>query len=93
MEYLKADKSKGLQKQFLSYLQFCAFFLYFKFGLKNFCYQQALGRAQICLTFQQILGNSTEGNGINLTQKIPVFFVAKHYVKFFTLPRSVSEHA
>ena len=36
VDYLKADKSKGLQKQFLSYLQFCAFSLYFKFGLKIF---------------------------------------------------------
>ena len=36
-------------------------------------YQQALRRAQIYLTVQQILGNSTEGNAINLARKIPVF--------------------
>ena len=46
----------------------------------NCFYQQALGRAQICLTVQQILGNSTEGNAKNLTEKIHVFFVAKHYI-------------
>ena len=32
----------------------------------NCFYQQALGRAQICLTVQQILGNSIEGNTITL---------------------------
>ena len=32
------------------------------------------------MTIQQILGNSTEGNAINLTPKIPIFFVAKLYV-------------
>ena len=46
----------------------------------NFFCQQALGRTQICLTVQQILGNSTEENAINFTRKIPYFFVAKHYV-------------
>ena len=25
------------------------------------------------------LGNSTEGNAVNLTRKILIFFVAKHY--------------
>ena len=39
----------------------------------HFFFQQALGRAQICLTVQQILGNPTAGNVINFTQKIPIF--------------------
>ena len=42
-------------------------------------YQQALGRAQICLMVRQILGNSILGNAINRAQKIPNFSVAKHY--------------
>ena len=46
----------------------------------NCIYQQALERAQICLMIQQILGNFIEGNPINLSQKIPIFFVAKHYI-------------
>ena len=41
----------------------------------DFSYQQALGRPQICLTVQQMLGNSTQRNVINLIPKIPVFFV------------------
>ena len=28
----------------------------------------------------KILESSTKGNVINLTQKIPIFFVAKHYI-------------
>ena len=46
----------------------------------DFFYQhvEALERPEICLTVQQILGNSTEGNVINLTRKIPIFFVAKY---------------
>ena len=48
----------------------------------DFFYQhvEALGRPQICLTVQQIFGSSTEGNVINLTRKIPIFFVANHCV-------------
>ena len=33
-------------------------FFYLKFGHMNCFYQQALGRAQICLMVQKILGNS-----------------------------------
>ena len=62
--------------QFPCYLQFYVFFLHLIFGLMNF--QQALGRAQICLMVQQILGNSTEGNAINLTGKV-----------FFSLSQSI----
>ena len=51
-----------------------------KFGLINFFHQQALGETQICLTVQQILRNLTEGKAINLTRKIHIFSVAKHYV-------------
>ena len=71
--------NKVLQRQFPRYLQFCVIFFYLKFGPMNLFYQQALGRAQI-LIVQQILGNSIWGNAINLAQKIPIFFVAKHYV-------------
>ena len=39
-----------------------------------------LSRAQICLTIQQILENSTEGIAINLTRKIPILFEAKNFV-------------
>ena len=46
----------------------------------NFFYWQALGRTQICLMVQQILGNFTEGNVTNFTWKSPIFFVAKHCV-------------
>ena len=49
---------KGLQRQFPRYLQFCVIFLYLKFGAMNCFYQHALGREQICLMVQQILGNS-----------------------------------
>ena len=28
----------------------------------------------------KIVESSTKGNAINLTQKIPIFFVAKHYI-------------
>ncbi len=56
-DHLKVGE-KGLQRQFPRYLQFCVIFFYLKFGPMNFFYQQALGRAQICLMVQQILGNS-----------------------------------
>ena len=71
----------GVQRQFPRYLQFYVFFCCLKFGLLNFFCQQALGRAQICLTVQQIFGNSLEWKAINLARKISIFFVAKRYVK------------
>ena len=40
----------------------------------NFFYQQALGRAQIYLTVQQILG---KGNAIDLARKISIFLSRK----------------
>ena len=46
----------------------------------NYFYQQAQGRAQICLKILQILGNSTEGNAINQTRQIPILFVGKDFV-------------
>ena len=49
--------------EFSYYLQFCVFLVYLRFGLFN---QQALGRAQIYLTVQQILGSSTEGNALRV---------------------------
>ena len=56
-DHLKVGE-KGLQRQFPRYLQFFVIFLHLKFGSMNYFYQQALGRAQICLMVQQILGNS-----------------------------------
>ena len=76
----KSWKKIGWEKKFSCYLEFCVFFLYLKFGPMNFFYWQALRRTQICSTVQQILGNSTKGNMINFTWKIPIFFVTKHYV-------------
>ena len=58
-------------------LKFCVFFVYLKFVPTIFFYQQVLQGEQICLTVQQILGNSTEGHTINLARNIPIFFVAK----------------
>ena len=59
-DHLKAEKKKGLQRHFPHF----------------FFYQQALGRAKICLTVQQILGHSIDGNAINLSRKILISFVA-----------------
>ena len=42
--------------------------------------EQALGRIQIYLKVQQIFRNSNGGIAINVARKIPIFFVAKHYV-------------
>ena len=58
-------------------MQFCIFFVYLKFGPMNFFYQQALGRAQIYLTVQQILGNFIKGNAIDLARKISIFLSRK----------------
>ena len=46
----------------------------------GFFYEQALGRIQIYLKVQQIFRNSNGGIAINVARKIPIFFVAKHYV-------------
>ena len=56
-DHLKAEKIGGYESSFLAICNFEFFFLYLKFGPMNFSYQQALGRAKICLTVQQILGN------------------------------------
>ena len=40
-------KKVGVTKAVSSLLQICVFCLYIKFGLMNFFYKQALGRAQI----------------------------------------------
>ena len=45
-----------------------------------FFYEQALGRLQIYLKVKQIFRNSNGGIAINVARKIPIFFVAKHYV-------------
>ena len=39
------------------------------------------------------LRNSTEGNAINFTRKIPIFFVAKHYEMEEKFAKIGSEHA
>ena len=66
-----------IRKKVVTDLKFCVFFVFLKFVPTIFFYQQVLQGAQICLTVQQILGNSTEGNTINLARNIPIFFVAK----------------
>ena len=66
-----------IRKKVVTDLKFCVFFVYLKFVPTISFYQQVLQGAQICLTVQQILGNSTEGNTINLARNIPIFFVAK----------------
>ena len=72
--HLKAEKNRVTKAVSSLFSIFC--FLRLKFGPMNFFfffYQQELRRAQIYLTVQQILGNSTEGNATNLARKIPVF--------------------
>ena len=57
-DHLKVGE-KGLKRQFPRYLQFFVIFLHLKFAFPMNCfYQQALGKAQICLMVQQIVGNS-----------------------------------
>ena len=73
---LKSEKI-GVTKAVSSVLQFfCLLPLSFFF----FFHQQALGRAQICLTVQQILEHSIKGNAINLARNISISLVANHYV-------------
>ena len=77
-DHLKAEKIGVTEEVSSLFVIFCLLSLSQIWPYEYF-YQQALGRAQICLTVQQILGNSTEGNAINLARKIPIFkFVAKH---------------
>ena len=75
-EIFPADHLKS-EKKVITDLKFCVFFVYLKFVPTIFFYQQVLQGEQICLTVQQILGNSTEGHTINLARNIPIFFVAK----------------
>ena len=70
---LKSEKNRGYKGSFLGFAIFCMLPL-------SFFYQQALGRAQICLTVQQILEHSIKGNAINLARNISISFVANHYV-------------
>ena len=68
----KIRKKSGYRFKILCFLrlsQICSYDFFFN--------QQVLQGAQICLTVQQILGNSTEGNTINFARNIPIFFVAK----------------
>ena len=78
VDHLKAAKNRGYKGSFLAICNFVFSSSISNLVIMNFFYQQALGRAQICLTVQQILGNSTEENAINHAPKIPIFFVAKH---------------
>ena len=73
---LKSEKI-GVTKAVSSVLQFFFFLPLFFFF---FFHQQALGRAQICLTVQQILEHSIKGNAINLARNISISLVANHYV-------------
>ena len=73
---LKSEKDRGYIGSFLGFAIFCMLPLSFFF----FFYQQTLGRAQICLTVQQILEHSIKGNAINLARNISIFLVANHYV-------------
>ena len=80
--HLKAEKNRVRKAIFLLFAVLCFLSLtqiwWYEFFFEF--YWQALGRTQICLMVQQILGNSTEGNVTNFTWKIPIFFVAKHCV-------------
>ena len=78
--HLKAEKNRVRKAIFLLFAVVCFLPLSQIWSYEFFFYWQALGKTQICLTVQQILGNSTEGNVINFTWKIPIFFVAKPYV-------------
>ena len=78
-DHLKAEKNRSFQGCFPAICNI-VFSSSIKFGLMIFFNQQALGREQIYLTVQQILGNSIEGNAINIIRGIPIFFVAKNYV-------------
>ena len=75
----KAEKNTSYEGSFFAICNF-VFFLHLNL-VKNFIFFiKGTGKGTICLTVQQILGNSTEGNLINLTRKIPMFFVAKYYI-------------
>ena len=71
----KRDVTKAVSLLFaiLCYLSLSQIWSY------EFFYQHTLGRAQMCLMVQQILGNSICGNVINLAQEIPILLVAKHH--------------
>ena len=76
-DHLKAEKNRGYKGSFLTICNFI-----FSSSISNlilwiFFNQKALEKAQISLTVQQILGDSTKGNMINLTWKIPIFIVIK----------------
>ena len=72
---LKSEKNRGYKGSFLGFAIFCMLPLSFLFF-----YQQTLGRAQICLTVQQILEHSIKGNAINLARNISISLNANHYV-------------
>ena len=56
----KSQNNWGCRGSFLVPCNFVFFFLYLKFGLMIFFLSKGIRRAQICLTVQQILGNSTK---------------------------------
>ena len=65
-DHLKAGKI-GVTKAVSSLY---AILCFLKFGLMKFILSSGIGRAQICLTVHQIIGNSTERIAINLARKI-----------------------
>ena len=76
----KSRKKEGLQRMFFCYLQFCVFFLYFKFSLTNFFfYQEALENLRkfhrwkhnkSCLKDPYFLCRRTLRNGIELRHNL-----------------------
>ena len=78
-DHLKAEK-KGVTKAVSLLFAILYLLPLFQIWSCEFFYQQAQGETQICLTVQQILRNFTAGKAINLTRKILISFVAKHYV-------------
>ena len=64
-DHLKAEKI-GATKVVSSLFAILCFPLSQIWRYEFFFYQQALGRAQICLTVQEILGHSIEGNAIKI---------------------------
>ena len=65
-DHLKSEKNRGYSGIFLLFAVLC-FPCRSQIWSREFLFnQQALGRAQIYLTVQQILGSSTEGNALRV---------------------------
>ena len=64
----KSRKNRGYKGNFLAFCNVVFSSSISNLVFLNFFTHQSSGRAQICLTVQHILGNSTEGNATNLTR-------------------------